>query len=173
MELIKLLIGLLREAVWPGTVIFLVIYLDRRGGESIKKILEGIVGRRNIRAKVGGTELEFNIVEKLQQDINKIANEPDQERRLELAKQALFIDDAIREIDETDLAYLRKYHNQARVFITDYYTTGSMSDEELRSYSKLSKLRLIHGYPATGSESIDYITPAGEEVLQKLGQLGS
>ncbi|KPA15683.1 hypothetical protein MHK_004111 [Candidatus Magnetomorum sp. HK-1] len=165
-EVLKLLIQLLSVIIWPLIIIFIVVYLNSRASDSIRALLASISGRRNIRAKVGGAELELNIVERLQKNINDIANESDPQKRLEMAKHALSVDDAIRELNDNDVEYLRKCKSEANAFITFVYS-GNMSEEELDTYSKLAKLGLIHGWPAHGGESIDYITPIGETVLQR------
>ncbi len=168
-EILKLIVQFLTVVIWPLTVVLLVVYLNHRAGDSIKEFIANVSGKRNIKAKLGGAEFELNIVEKLQKNIKDIANEPDPQKRLEMAKHALSVDDAIRELDENDIKYLKRYKSEANAFVTDVYGTG-MSEEEMNSYTKLAKLRLIHGWPAQGGESFDYISSVGEAVLQRLGE---
>jgi len=43
-----------------------------------------------------------------------------------------------------------------------------MDPKEKESYLKLSKMGLIHGFDSSGYESINWISPLGEDVIESL-----
>ena len=134
-------------------------------GQQWVAITSFLSSKRNIRAKIGSAEIELHTVEKLQEKIAQIAEEADPEKRLEIAKEALAIDDAIRELTAKDmelLAVLDK--DMSPAFLYWPYTR----EEEQESYNKLHRLKLVSSMPLSGGEDIGVVSTIGKEVLKKL-----
>lgn len=108
MEIAKIALQFLSVLLWPTAFIVFIIIFRSPLQQLVSNIATGLRNARNIRLKVGGVQVESDILRKAENRMEEIAKENDLEKRLELAKQPLLADDAIRKISKNELKWLKK-----------------------------------------------------------------
>lgn len=159
---------LVKATAWPIAFTILSLFLLKKSSfDNIKNIFS-LIENRNIRAKFGSAEIELGKTEneKLRSQIREVAKEINPEKRLEIAQKALSVESSIKEITKKDYEYLLECKKNSVNFIGSWQ--GGMPKEEMSSYMNLLKMGLIQGFDSTGTESIDWITPLGGDVLKAL-----
>jgi hypothetical protein len=167
MDNLTFTIELIKILIWPFTFLIALILIRYWTKGKSFNLIENFINRNHIKAKFGNAEFEFGEIKKLQENINKVAQEPDPKKRLKLAEEALSIEKALAELDEKDIKQLQQYKKEANLFVIAPYHT-SMTKEELDQYSKFSKLGIIGGWSAYGGEEFSFFTPVGEQIVDSL-----
>jgi hypothetical protein len=116
---------------------------------------------------MGAFELNMQQIEELQKRVEQIANEPDAEKRLRMARDPLLVDDLLKRITPEEVKVLEAfYRNRLRdSFIVNWY---AVSEQERNILMKLEKEGVIRGYEVYG-DSLEWLTPLGVLLLRKLG----
>jgi len=116
---------------------------------------------------MGAFELNMQQIEELQKRVEQIANEPDAEKRLRMARDPLLVDDLLKRITPEEVKVLEAfYRNRLRdSFIINWY---AVSEQERNILMKLEKEGVIRGYEVYG-DSLEWLTPLGVLLLRKLG----
>jgi len=125
---------------------------------------------RNLRFKMGSFELESKYEEQIREKIIDIAQEPDLEKRLQMAKEPILLDEAIKQIDKQTFFVLEKLANSSAPYasVVNWYTP-IFEGADSSTLKRLGDLGLIRypGYWAEGDEIV-WITPRGIELLKRL-----
>ncbi|NJR52511.1 MAG: hypothetical protein HC780_26005 [Leptolyngbyaceae cyanobacterium CSU_1_3] len=169
MDLIKEIIGLIKDLAWPLTILTISI-LFRKPLTSILLTLLPLDEKkqRNLKLKMGHFELESQVVAKVQERAEAIAKEPDLTKRLAMAKEPFLVEDALKVISPIQLAaleglYKRKIDN---AFYINWYQ--KMDGVDPSTYSELYKLGLIAGAPMYDGDEMAWMTPVGIALLERL-----
>jgi hypothetical protein len=92
LEHIASIIGAL---AWPSALLFIALIFRHE----FKALFAGLSkGRRNLRLKYGSFELETKFVEKIEQHLKKIAEEPNPDKRQELASLKVALDISLESV---------------------------------------------------------------------------
>ncbi len=171
MEIIDSIITLIGHLAWPIFAIVAVIRFSPGINAVIQNFSHQLSPSRNIRAKLGGFEIESNEVVIKKEELEEIIEENSQEKRLELYKAKFDAESVIRKLNNKDLEWLRKFNEEYRIpnaFLV--YPWGDTAKLEVDAYSKLEKLGLVQDYGAqlAGGEWIGVVTELGENILAML-----
>jgi len=162
------LIKLVDALAWPLTVIIIVFYFRKFLKEFLQIVTSRFTKARTITAKMGAFELNMHQIEELQKKVEQIANEPDAEKRLRMARDPLLVDDLLKRITPEEVKVLEAFYGQRLrdSFIVNWY---AVSEQERHILMKLEKEGVIRGHEAYYGESIEWLTPLGALLLRKLG----
>ena len=169
MEILRLFVELVGHLAWP--IVALVIIL--KFAPAVNVIIANIAGHlslgRNIRALIGNIELESNGIPIKREELEQIVAEDDPAKRLELFKKKFDIESVIKQIEDRDLEWLRKFAEDYHIpnaFLV--WPWGNDDRDEVNAYSRLEKLGLVKAYqaPLSGGEWIGMITDNGKEILR-------
>lgn len=169
MEITKITLEFLSVLLWPTAFIVFIIIFRSPLRQLVSNIATGLRSAKNIRLKVGGVQVESDILRKAENRMEEIAKENDLEKRLELAKQPLLADDAIRKISKNELKCLKKLcEERIDNALLLQYQRGDETNIEYKTFDKLAKLGLVESIPAYYFDDVGWLTPKGIEVLKKL-----
>jgi hypothetical protein len=156
------------QIAWP-LIVLIIVLLFRRSLLLIFSTFSDFSKHkeRNMRLKFGGFEIE-TLANKAEERIMEIASEPDLNKRLEMAKKPFLIDDAIKNINESELKSLQILANsklQNSFLINWYQPINGLKHDEIHS---LYKKGLISGSPMYDGDEVAWFTPVGLAVIEKL-----
>jgi hypothetical protein len=172
MELATLIITLLKDIAWPVAILVIALVFRQPIVSSLGTLFRGGEQKgRNIRFKLGSFELESQVVAKVQERIQTIAEEPNLQKRLQLAKEPFLVDEALKAVDAQMLEALNKIHSSTmpNAFIINWNEPIHGFDPDI--YQKLWNLGLIMG-PGWWAEGdgVAWITPTGIALLNRVRQ---
>ncbi len=170
MEFLKLVVKLGKSLAWPSAVILILYFVHKNYGDSIASLLMSKVRSKESRHRIATAGIDAKFVENLQEKMMQIAAEPYPERRLEIAREALSVDDKTVELASRELSLLKKLEKEMYPSFL-YWSNGDR--EELAAYHKLHRLRLISSASLASGEEIGTITSMGKRLLQKSRKLPS
>ncbi len=171
MEIFNAVVTLIGHLAWPIVAVIVMVKFSPAINSVIYNISQHLSSTRNIRAKLGGFEIESNEVILQKDELEKIVKEDNPEKRLELYKRKFNAESVIKELSKDDLKWLRKFSNEyniPRAFLV--WPWGEEARQEVEAYNKLEKLGLVKTYnaPLGGGEWIGMITGLGDSVLSLL-----
>lgn len=161
--------ALVQALAWPTTILISAFIL-RSPLTAFVQILQSqsSVHSRNLRLKAGGFEIESSLAEKAQERIELVAKEPDPEKRLELAKRPVLIDEALKLISKEELNALRLLNQQVLTnvcLINWYHPMGGIT---VALAQRLNDLGLISRAAMYDGDEVAQITPVGLGLLKHL-----
>jgi hypothetical protein len=163
-QLITAVAAIIGAVCWPATV--LIIILAFRKLIAAWLALPNSLSRKTFRAKAAGVELEFDAIEKLQEKAVKIAEEPDPQKRLKLAKNLIEVDKIIPQVSNeeiTALESIEKSSIQNAVFV-DFWKLGD-SRNVFNVLESQGLIRLENYYEA---QCVAVVTDLGKTLLRKI-----
>lgn len=159
-------IRLIEIVIWPITIFLAVLWLRSAVESALPSFLDHLTKKRNLRARFRGAEIELKLIDKLQSAITEVAEEPDPGKRLQIAKDALAMEDAIRTMDQRDVELLQRFNAESQPSFL--YWPWDDDKKVMESYSTLHKLGLVSSMSMGGGEEVGQLTQAGRQVLEKL-----
>lgn len=161
--------ALLQTIAWP-TAILISAFVLRSPLVAFVHILknQSNTPNRSLRLKAGGFELESSFIEKAQERIEQIANEPSLDKRLELAKRPLLIDEALKSISKEELNALKLLKQQVLVNACLINWYHPMDGVTVALAQRLNDLGLISSAAMYDGDEVAQITPIGLGLLSQI-----
>jgi hypothetical protein len=158
--------ALVGALAWPVTV--LIVLLAFRGLITAWLKVPPSLEQRSIKAKAGGFEIELSAIERIQEKAVQIAQEPDPQKRLAMAKNLLALDKILPEVIDIDidaLAELQKANIPNAKFVNFWKTDDNI---RLETYNRLEKMGLVRLENYNEGECVAVLTDLGKTLLHTL-----
>lgn len=172
MEILKELMGLIKELAWPLTILIIALSFRKPLTNLLFALLPSDYrSRRNLKFKVGQLEFESQVVAIAQERAELIAKEPDLSKRLAMAKEPFLLEEALKRIDSKQLETLDKLYNSKLENACHLNWYAPMDGVNLDICKSLETLGLILSTPMYDGDEIVRITPIGISLLQRVGRI--
>ncbi len=158
--------ALVGAIVWPVTVLIILLAFRKLINAWLK--VPPSLEQRSIKAKAGGFEIELSAIEKIQEKAVQIAQEPDPQKRLAMAKNLLALDKILPQVIDVDvdaLAELQKANIPNAKFVNFWRVDDKA---RLDSYNRLEKLGLVRMENYNEGECVAVLTDLGKTLLHTL-----
>jgi hypothetical protein len=175
MEIAKEIMALIKDVAWPIAILTIAFLFRRPLIALVSSLTPEGKRNRNFKFKIGSFELESQLVAKTQERIKAIAEEPNLQKRLQMAKEPLLVEDALKKIDEKGIEALDKLYS-SRLVNAFYVNWYQVNDDGLnygidrKTLTNLYELGLIKGAPMYDGDEIAWVTSTGLALLDKLGK---
>jgi len=172
MEFAKEIIALLKDIAWPVAILAIVLKFRHPLTSAISALIPDENKKpRNLKLKLGSFELESRLEAITQERIKAIAEEPNLQKRLQMAKEPFLVDEALKAIDEKGIeALLALYTSRLNnAFYINWYKPEDYG-MKIEIFNNLANLGLIRGTPMHDGDEIGFITPTGLALLERVGK---
>lgn len=169
MEELKIIINFISSLLWPSAFVIVAILFRDPIRILLRTVALGVGSVNKMSLKFGGLQLESDILKKAEDRMEEIAKEEDIKKRLEMAKQPLLADEAIRNCTEQEIELLKRlYEERLDNALFLQYSRGDDNNIDFKIYEKLGKLGLVDAIPSYYLDDAGWITTKGMEVLRRL-----
>lgn len=172
MEIAKEIITLIKDVAWPVAILTIALIFRRPIISVIGALISGEDKRhRNLKLKFGSFELESQLDAIAQERMKVIAEEPDLQKRLQMAKEPILVEEALKAIDAKGIEALNKLHSSLKnAFYINWYKPEDYGIKR-EVFLELAKLNLIAGTPMYDGDEIGFITSTGLALLERVNNM--
>lgn len=168
MEGLKVVLSFVEAMLWPGVFLAAILLFREPLRALLLTISSGIGSAKRMSLKLGGIQVESDILRKAEDRMEEIAKEKDIKKRLEMAKQPLLAEEAIRKLTNNDIEWLKKLYEERldnALFLKYGRDDNNIS---FKTFERLAKIGLVDALPSYYLDDCGWITPKGIDVLKKL-----
>lgn len=171
MEIAKEIIALLKDVAWPVVILIIALFFRKPLIAIVNSLNLDERKHHNLKFKIGSFEMESQLAAKAQERIQAIAEEPNLQKRLQMAKEPFLVEDALKAIDEKALETLSNLYKKRidNAFYINWY--NPIPGVDIETCRKLYELGLIKGGPMYDGDEVAWITPVGLALLERVNKI--
>lgn len=169
MEELKVILNFTSSLLWPSAFVIVAILFRDPIKILLRTVALGVSSANKMSLKLGGLQLESDILRKAEGRMEEIAKEEDIKKRLEMAKQPLLADEAMKNCTDQEIEWLKRlYEGRLDNALFLQYRRGDDNNIDFKTYERLGKLGLVDAIPSYYLDDAGWITQKGIEVLRRL-----